>query len=91
MNSRSSRPYWIVWLALLGLLFLTWLAATVNMGPLNVVVAMTIAISKMLLVMVFFMHLRATRPLTWVFASAGFLWLLILLGLTLSDYLTRQT
>ena len=88
---NRSRPYWLVWLALLGLLFVTWVMARFDFGPVNVVIALSIAILKALLVMLFFMHLRGSRHLTWVFAGAGFLWLLILVGLTLGDYLTRLT
>ena len=39
----------------------------------------------------FFMHVRHSSRLTWVFASAGLFWLLILLSLTISDVLTRET
>jgi hypothetical protein len=35
------------------------------------------------------MHLRHSTRLTWVFASAGFIWLMIMLSLTMTDYLTR--
>jgi len=43
-----------------------------------------------LLVIFYFMHVRYSSPLTWVFAGAGFLWLIILIVLTLSDFLTRN-
>ena len=48
-----------------------------------------IAITKALLVILFFMHVRWSTRLTWVVAASGFFWLLILFGLTMSDYLTR--
>ena len=51
--------------------------------------ALTIAVVKMLLVILFFMHVRYSSRLTWIFVAAGFIWLLIMLDLTLSDYLTR--
>ena len=41
------------------------------------------------LVMLFFMHLRYSSRLTWVFAGAGVIWLAHLLIFTLADYLTR--
>jgi hypothetical protein len=41
------------------------------------------------LVILFFMHVRHSSRLTWVFAAAAFLWLSLLLGLTMTDYLTR--
>ncbi|HSU56194.1 MAG TPA: oxidase, partial [Candidatus Dormibacteraeota bacterium] len=40
-------------------------------------------------VILFFMHVRYNTRLTWVFVAAGFIWFLILVDLSLSDYLTR--
>ena len=71
------------------LLLLTWGIAQINLGPLNIVAALTIAVTKMLLVILFFMHVRYSTRLTWLFVAAGFIWLLIMIDLTLSDYLTR--
>ena len=59
-------------------------------GPLNAVVALTIAVIKALLVVLFFMHVRYSSHLTWDLVGAGFFWLLILLTLTLTDPLTRN-
>ena len=71
------------------LLILTWDIAQFNLGPFNIVAALTIAVSKMLLVILFFMHVRYSTRLTWLFVAAGFIWLLIMIELTLGDYLTR--
>jgi len=38
----------------------------------------------------YFMNLKNDSPLTKLFAVAGLVWMLILIGLTLSDYLTRN-
>jgi cytochrome c oxidase subunit IV len=91
MNSRTihKRTYIIVWIALLLLLFLTWALAEINLGPFNNVAALTISISKMLLVVLFFMHGRYEKPLTWIFITAGLIWFVIMVDLTLTDYLTR--
>ena len=83
------RTYLTIWAALMLLLLLTWGIAQINLGPLNIVAALTIAVTKMLLVILFFMHVRYSTRLTWLFAAAGFIWLLIMIDLTLSDYLTR--
>ena len=64
-------------------------AAFVDMGPMNNVVMLTIAIIKATLVVLFFMHVRWSTRLTWVVAAAGFFWLLILFGITMGDYMTR--
>jgi cytochrome c oxidase subunit IV len=89
-SSPSPKTYVAVWLALLILLAVTWGVAKLNLGPLNAVVAISVAVLKMLLVLLFFMHLRYGRRLTWVFAAAGFLWLLFMISLTFGDYLTRM-
>ena len=92
MNSPiiSQKTYVIIWGLLMGLLLLTWGIARLNLGPLNVVAALTIAVAKMLLVILFFMNVRHSSRLTWLFVAAGFIWLLIMLDLTLSDYFTRK-
>jgi cytochrome c oxidase subunit IV len=51
---------------------------------------LTIATVKASLVILFFMHLYYSTRLTWVVALSGLLWLAILIGYTLSDYLTRD-
>jgi cytochrome c oxidase subunit IV len=86
----SPKTYFIVFLILLALLALTVLASGTEHKLLNSVLAVTIAVSKAVLIMLYFMHLRDSSQLTRVFAMAGFLWLAILLGLTLSDYQTRS-
>ena len=78
-----------VWVGLLLLLLLTWGLAQINLGKFNAVAALTIAVVKMLLVILYFMHVRYKPRLIWVFVAAGFIWLIIMVDLTLSDYLTR--
>ncbi|HWE01278.1 MAG TPA: cytochrome C oxidase subunit IV family protein [Tepidisphaeraceae bacterium] len=56
----------------------------------NTVVALLIAMLKAALIALFFMHLKYASRLTWVFASAGVVWLGIMLTLTMSDYFTRN-
>ena len=86
---NSPKLYVWIWAALMALLLITWVVARVDLGPLNVVAALTIAVIKMLLVILFFMHVRHSPRLTWIFVAAGFIWLLIMIDLTLSDYFTR--
>lgn len=81
--------YYTVFAALLALLVLTVAAAGVDLGPAGPVVALSIAVAKATLIVLYFMHVRYAVPLMRVFACAGFLWLLILFALTMSDYLTR--
>ncbi|MEP6663048.1 MAG: cytochrome C oxidase subunit IV family protein [Verrucomicrobiota bacterium] len=88
MNA-STKLYVKIWAALMALLTLTWGAAQLNLGSFNFPVAMMISIAKTLLVIWFFMHVRQTSKLTWLFVAAGFFWLAILFTLTFGDYLTR--
>jgi cytochrome c oxidase subunit 4 len=83
------RTYGLVFLGLLAFTALTTGVAFVDLGPFNDVVALGIAISKALLVILFFMHVKGSSRLVWVFAAAGFFWLLILFALTFADYETR--
>ncbi len=83
------RTYVAVFVSLLVLTGLTYLAATQDFGWLNTPLALAIAILKGSLVVIYFMGLRYNTPLTKVVAMAGFFWLLIMFGLTLNDYLTR--
>ncbi|MDB6017093.1 MAG: caa(3)-type oxidase, subunit [Pedosphaera sp.] len=85
----SKKIYFVIWASLMVLLFVTWGVAQFDLGLFNSLAALTIAIIKMLLVILYFMHVRYSSRLTWVFAGAGFLWLMIMITLTLSDYTTR--
>jgi len=83
------RTYVFVFLALgIGTL-VTYLAALQDFGRLNTVVALSIAITKATLVIWFFMGVRFNTPLTKVVAVSGFLWMLILFGIGMSDYWSR--
>ncbi|HZQ47498.1 MAG TPA: cytochrome C oxidase subunit IV family protein [Verrucomicrobiae bacterium] len=88
-GSPSPKTLFAVWAALLLLLALTWGVARLNLGIWNPVAAVTIAVAKMLLVVLIFMHVLYGVRLIWVFAAAGFFWLCIMISLTLGDYLTR--
>jgi cytochrome c oxidase subunit 4 len=74
---------------LLALTLLTVGIAYIDLGTLNLIVALGIALGKALLVMLFFMHLRRSAYLVWIFAGAGVIWLGHLILFTLLDYLTR--
>jgi len=82
--------YFAVFGALLVGTAITVFAATQDFGRMNDVVAMTIAVTKMMLVLLFFMHVRYSSRLIWVIVASMFFWLLILLLLTLTDYTSRD-
>lgn len=82
--------YLKVYLALMLLLAATVGAVFIDMGPFNAVVALSIAVVKAMLVILFFMHVRQSRRLIWVYAMLGFLWLSYLISGTTIEYLTRH-
>lgn len=85
----SIRTYILVFLALMILTAITVFVAFQHFGPWNDVVALTIAVIKASLVVLFFMHVYHSSRLSKVVVVSGLLWLVILIGLTLSDYLSR--
>ena len=100
----TPRGYLVVFLVLMGLLVLTVVAAFIPLDWLfgdsaraeawlrrvTVSIALTIAVVKGLLILLYFMHVRYAPRVTWAFAGAGFLWLAIMLTLTFSDFITRN-
>ena len=85
----SVKTYALVFGGLIGLTILTTAVAFVDLGPFSVVVALGIAVCKMLLVALFFMHLRHSTMLTRLVVMGGLLWLGILLVLSFADFATR--
>jgi cytochrome c oxidase subunit 4 len=83
------RTYYSVFGALMVLLVATVGVAYVDFGEWNVVAAMTIAVAKAVLIILYFMHVRESSHVTRIFVGAGFFWLGIMLVLTMSDYMTR--
>ncbi|HXS96294.1 MAG TPA: cytochrome C oxidase subunit IV family protein [Candidatus Limnocylindrales bacterium] len=83
------KTYAIVWIVLLFATGLTTVVAHVDLGAFSVVVALAIAVAKMLLVALFFMHIRHSTGLTKLVVVGGLLWLGILLTFTLADIWTR--
>jgi cytochrome c oxidase subunit 4 len=79
----------MVFIALLVLLVMTVGAAYLPLGVMHVPVAMTIATIKAVLIVLFFMHLLYSHRLMMVVAVGSFLWLAIMVVLTLNDYLSR--
>jgi cytochrome c oxidase subunit IV len=88
----SKKMYFVIFGALMVLTIITVIAANIDLGSekLNTIVALAIAVTKAVLVILFFMHVRYSSRLTWVVVAGGFLWLFIMVGLTMSDYLSRD-
>jgi cytochrome c oxidase subunit IV len=81
--------YFVIFGALMVLTALTVGLAFVNLGQMNVVVALAVAVVKATLVVLFFMHVKYSSRLTKLICGTAFFFLLVLFGLTLSDYLSR--
>lgn len=95
MEKSSPHPtvglYLGVFVALLLLLGVTVWVAELDFGRWNFPIAAGIATIKAVLIMLFFMQVRYSTPLTRLVAVAAILWLAILFGITMSDYMTRPT
>lgn len=83
------KVYLSVFIALMVLMAATVAVAFVDLGIFSNIVAMVIAVAKTTLIMLFFMHLRYNSRLIQIFAVVGFLFVLILVSFTVSDYITR--
>lgn len=91
----SKKIYFLIFGALMVGTILTVAAAFQDLDRIftgaNTVVALTIAVIKATLVVLYFMHVRYSTRLTWVIVVAGFFWLAILFALTMTDYMSRSS
>jgi cytochrome c oxidase subunit 4 len=82
-----------IYLTIVGVLLVltatTVAASYVEMGVFNPIVALAIAALKMILVVLFFMHVKYSTKLTKLTVLAGLFTFFVLVGMTLSDYFTR--
>jgi cytochrome c oxidase subunit 4 len=85
----SVRTNLTVFGVLLALLVLTIAVAYIDLGVMAIPVAMAIATVKAVLIMLYFMHVRFSSRLIWIFSGAAVFWLFILLALSFNDYLVR--
>src|SRR5918998_2673363 len=87
----SRTVYFVIFGALMVLTIITVIAAQYDFGneAVNTIIALAIAVTKAVLVVLYFMHVRYSSRLTGVVVVSGFLWLAMMILLTLSDYLTR--
>jgi cytochrome c oxidase subunit 4 len=64
-------------------------ASYLDLGVWNPVIAIAIAVCKATLVVLFFMHVRYSSRLTMLTVGAGLFTFMALIGMTLSDYISR--
>jgi cytochrome c oxidase subunit 4 len=86
----SRKTYLLTFLSLLALTLLTTLLGFVDMGPFNTVVALLIAAVKASLIAAFFMHALYESKLVRVVLAGGVIWFLILISITMTDYMSRN-
>ena len=85
------KIYLAIFAALLAGTALTVVAAFIDFPwQFNTIVALTIAVTKATLVVLYFMHVRYSSRLIWVIVAAALFWMAILFALTFSDYNTRH-
>ncbi len=89
LHVESKRNYILVFAALMVLTALTVYVAYFDFGAWNSIVAMGIAVAKATLVVLIFMHVRHSPPLTKLVVVGALLWMVFMVSLTLGDYFTR--
>jgi len=84
------RIYYGIFGTLMALTAITVVAGFINLGALNFPVALGIAVIKATLVILFFMHVKYSSRLTKLVVVSGFFFLVVLIGLTMADYASRE-
>jgi len=85
----SLKKYTLAWLGLLGLTLLTTLIALVDLGIWSTVIEIGIATIMASMVAGFLMHAFYESKLIKLIIAAAVIWFLIMISLTLGDYMTR--
>lgn len=85
----SPKIYGMIFGALLVGTALTVVASYLELGIFNPIVALAIACIKAVLVILFFMHVKYSSRLTKLTVAAGFFTFLVLITMTLTDYMSR--
>ena len=86
----SPAQYAMVFATLLACTALTVFAADINLGVFNPIIALAIASFKGVIVILFFMHVKYQSKLIKVTVGAGFFMFLVLVTMTMSDYISRS-
>ena len=84
-----TKVYFLIFAALMVLTAVTVRMAFIDLGALNNVIMLSIAVLKATLVILYFMHVRWSDRLVWIAIALSLLWLVILVVAILHDYLTR--
>jgi cytochrome c oxidase subunit IV len=82
--------YYAIFGALMVLTTVTVVVAFVPLGAFNFPVAISIAITKATLVVLYFMHVKYSSKLTKMIVAMALFFLLTMFGLTMTDYMSRS-
>lgn len=85
----SPKLYVTIWIILLIFTGLTTWVAFFDLGILNPIIALAIAVTKASLVVLFFMHVKYSPKMIALVIGCGLFFLSILMVLTTSDYISR--
>jgi len=85
----SPLVYVVIFFTLLVGTALTVWASYVDLGVWNPIIALAIACTKATLVVLFFMHVKYSSKLTKLTVASGVFMFLVLISMTLSDYISR--
>ncbi len=85
----SLKLYFAIFAALMVLTAVTVWVAFIDLGTMNTVVALAVAVTKATLVILFFMHVKYSTRLTWLVVASGFFFLAIMLAFTMADMVSR--
>jgi len=88
-HAVPQKIYLLVFATLICMTLITVDVAFYNLGWLNIYLALIIATFKATIVVMYFMHVKFSPRLTWLFAVAGIFWMIILMVLMMADYVTR--
>lgn len=88
-NSPTVGVYLAVFATLMVLTGVTIWVAFLDLEPFNNLVAIGIACFKALIVILYFMHVRYSSRLIWLFVGSGFVFLLIFFAFIMADYFSR--
>ena len=89
MPHSHAKTYTVIWLTLLAATALTVVTAKADLGGFALGVALLIASTKALLVLLFFMHLNESNGTIRIVAATSFLFIALMLVFQLGDYATR--
>ena len=85
----SPKLYVGIFLFLMVMTFITVMASFIDLGWANPVIALVIATMKATTVILFFMHVKYSPRITQIVIISALFFLALLLGLTMTDYLSR--